>query len=34
VLKIGFLVMDGLALLTILPAGRRPNYRLGEIPEG
>lgn len=33
-LKIGLLVMAGLALLTILPAGRLPNYRPGEIPEG
>jgi len=32
-LKIGFLVMAGLALLAILPAGRLPNYRPGEIPE-
>lgn len=33
-LKIGFLIMAGLALLAILPAGRLPNYRPGEIPEG
>lgn len=33
-LKIGLLIMAGLALLTILPAGRLPNYRPGEIPEG
>lgn len=32
-LKIGFLIMAGLAFLTILPAGRLPNYRPGEIPE-
>ncbi|MGU3496225.1 MFS transporter [Xanthobacteraceae bacterium A53D] len=32
-LKIGLLVMAGLALLTILPASRLPNYRPGEIPE-
>jgi len=32
-LKIGFLIMAGLALLTILPASRLPNYRPGEIPE-
>ncbi|WP_244470872.1 MFS transporter [Microvirga massiliensis] len=32
-LKIGLLVMAGLALLMILPAGRLPNYRPGEIPE-
>ncbi|WP_353144832.1 MFS transporter, partial [Acinetobacter pragensis] len=31
-LKIGFLIMAGLALLSILPAGRLPNYRPGEIP--
>ncbi|WP_234828059.1 hypothetical protein [Sinorhizobium fredii] len=33
-LKLGFLMMAGLALLTILPAGKLPNYRPGEIPEG
>jgi MFS family permease len=33
-LKIGLLVMAGLALLAMLPAGRLPNYRPGEIPEG
>jgi predicted MFS family arabinose efflux permease len=32
-LKIGLLVMAGLALLAILPAGRLPAYRPGEIPE-
>jgi predicted MFS family arabinose efflux permease len=32
-LKIGLLVMAGLAFLTILPAGRLPNYLPGEIPE-
>ncbi|WP_435656459.1 MFS transporter [Brucella pituitosa] len=32
-LKIGFLIMAGLALISILPAGRLPNYRPGEIPE-
>ncbi|GGF71848.1 MFS transporter [Azorhizobium oxalatiphilum] len=32
-LKIGLLIMAGLALLTILPASRLPNYRPGEIPE-
>ena len=32
-LKIGFLIMAGLALLTILPASRLPSYRPGEIPE-
>lgn len=33
-LKIGLLIMAGLALLAILPAGRLPAYRPGEIPEG
>lgn len=32
-LKIGFLIMAGLALVSILPAGRLPNYRAGEIPK-
>lgn len=32
-LKIGFLIMAGLALVSILPAGRLPNYKPGEIPE-
>jgi predicted MFS family arabinose efflux permease len=32
-LKIGFLIMAGLALVSIIPAGRLPNYRPGEIPE-
>lgn len=32
-LKIGLLIMAGLAMLAILPAGRLPNYRPGEIPE-
>ncbi len=32
-LKIGFLIMAGLALVSILPASRLPNYRPGEIPE-
>ncbi|WP_029002956.1 MFS transporter [Azorhizobium doebereinerae] len=31
-LKIGFLIMAGLAMLAIMPAGRLPNYRPGEIP--
>ena len=31
-LKIGLLIMAGLALLAILPAGRLPNYLPGEIP--
>jgi hypothetical protein len=31
-LKIGLLIMAGLALLTILPAGRLPNYIPGEVP--
>ena len=32
-LKIGLLIMAGLALLTILPAGRLPNYIPGEMPD-
>jgi len=31
-LKIGLLIMAGLALLAIIPAGRLPNYRPGEVP--
>ena len=31
-LKIGFSIMAGLALLTMLPASRLPAYRPGEIP--
>jgi MFS family permease len=31
-LKIGLLIMAGLALLAVIPAGRLPNYRPGEIP--
>jgi predicted MFS family arabinose efflux permease len=31
-LKIGLLIMAGLALLAILPAGRLPNYLPGQIP--
>ena len=31
-LKIGLLLMSGLALLTVIPAGRLPRYRPGEIP--
>ena len=31
-LKIGLLLMAGLAFLAIIPAGRLPNYRAGEIP--
>ncbi len=31
-LKIGLLLMAGVALLAIFPAGRLPNYRPGEIP--
>jgi MFS family permease len=33
-LKIGLLVMAGIALLAIVPAGRLPNYLPGEIPSG
>ena len=32
-LKIGLLIMAGLALLTIIPAGRLPNYVPGEVPD-
>src|SRR5262249_2787705 len=32
-LKIGLLVMAGLAFLTIIPAGRLPDYRPGELPD-
>lgn len=32
-LKVGFLIMAGLALLALLPAGRLPSYRPGEIPD-
>jgi hypothetical protein len=31
-LKIGLLVMAGLAFLTIFPASGLPNYRPGELP--
>ena len=31
-LKIGLLIMAGLALITIIPAGRLPNYLPGEVP--
>jgi predicted MFS family arabinose efflux permease len=31
-LKIGLLLMAGLALLAVIPAGQLPNYRPGEIP--
>lgn len=31
-LKIGLLIMAGLALIAIVPAGRLPNYLPGEIP--
>jgi predicted MFS family arabinose efflux permease len=31
-LKIGLLIMSGLAFLSIIPAGRLPNYLPGEIP--
>ena len=32
-LKIGLLIMAGLALVTIIPAGRLPNYVPGEVPD-
>jgi len=31
-LKIGFLVMAGIALLAVIPAGRLPDYKPGELP--
>ena len=31
-LKIGFLILSGLALVAIFPSGWLPNYRPGEIP--
>lgn len=31
-LRLGFLLMAGLALITIIPAGKLPNYIPGEIP--
>jgi MFS family permease len=31
-LKIGLLIMAGLALLTIIPAGKLPNYIPGDVP--
>ena len=31
-LKMGFLIMAGLAFLTIIPAGRLPAYKPGELP--
>jgi hypothetical protein len=33
-LKLGLLIMAGLALITIIPAGRLPNYLPGELPSG
>jgi predicted MFS family arabinose efflux permease len=33
-LKIGLLLLAGLGLLAIIPAGRLPNYLPGEIPSG
>jgi predicted MFS family arabinose efflux permease len=33
-LKIGLLIMSGVALLTIFPAGRLPGYVPGEVPTG
>ena len=32
-LKIGLLIMAGLALITIFPAGRLPNYLPREVPD-
>jgi hypothetical protein len=33
-LKIGFLVLSGLALLAIVPCGWLPDYKPGEVPSG
>jgi hypothetical protein len=33
-LKIGFLVMAGFSLLALIPAGRLPDYKPGELPPG
>ncbi|WP_316399290.1 hypothetical protein [Bradyrhizobium sp. 33ap4] len=33
-LKIGLLILAGLALLSIIPAGRLPDYRPGELHGG
>jgi hypothetical protein len=33
-LKIGLLIMAGAALLALIPAGRLPPYRPGELPAG
>jgi TRAP-type C4-dicarboxylate transport system permease small subunit len=33
-LKIGFVVMAGFALLALIPAGRLPEYKPGELPAG
>jgi MFS family permease len=32
-LKIGFLIMAAIALLSIIPAGQLPDYKPGEIPD-
>ncbi|WGR73627.1 MULTISPECIES: hypothetical protein [unclassified Bradyrhizobium] len=32
-LEIGLLIMAGLSLLSIIPAGRLPDYRPGELPD-
>ena len=32
-LKIGLLILAGLAMLAIIPASQLPNYVPGEIPE-
>jgi len=31
-LKLGLLIMAALAFVTIIPAGRLPSYRPGELP--
>lgn len=32
-LKIGLIIMAGIAFLAIIPAGRLPDYKPGEIPD-
>jgi hypothetical protein len=33
-LKMGLLLLSGFALLAPFPAGRLPDYKLGELPAG
>jgi hypothetical protein len=32
-LKISFLILAGVALLAVIPAGNLPDYKPGEVPE-